>query len=54
MLLCLTLAVASILRCDGVDVNCCSSLTGYTPLIWAADRGHAEVTAIQQTIKKHI
>ena len=46
MLLCLTLAVASILRCDGVDVNCCSSLTGYTPLIWAADRGHAEVTGI--------
>merc|ERR1719450_1430535 len=34
--------VQSIIRCAGVNVNCSSSLTGYTPLIWAADRGHAE------------
>ena len=41
--ICLKLALPSILKCKGVNVNCSSSLTGYTPLIWASDRGHVEV-----------
>ena len=34
---CFLLLLSSILNCKGVNVNCSSALTGYSPLIWASE-----------------